>query len=149
MLDGDNVRGGLNRDLGFGPDDRRENIRRIAEVARLMNDAGLVVITAFISPYRADRTMARDIIGTERFVEIYVEAPLDVCERRDPKGMYRKARRGEIPDFTGISAPYETPEAPAATVETEDRSVEQCAAALFQMVITRVIIADANDGRSG
>ncbi len=148
LLDGDNVRSGLNRDLGFGPDDRRENIRRIAEVARLMNDAGLVVITAFISPYRADRTMAREIIATERFVEIYVEAPLEVCERRDPKGLYRKARRGEIPDFTGISAPYEAPEAPAATVETENRSVEQCAAALFQLVVTRVA-ADASTRRPG
>jgi bifunctional enzyme CysN/CysC len=138
LLDGDNVRGGLNRDLGFGPDDRRENIRRIAEVARLMNDAGLVVIAAFISPYRADRTMARDIIGAERFLEIYVDATLAVCERRDPKGLYRKARRGEILDFTGISAPYEAPDAPAATVDTANRSIEQCAAALFEMVISRV-----------
>jgi adenylyl-sulfate kinase len=137
VLDGDNVRLGLNRDLGFGRDDRRENIRRIAEVARLMNDAGLVVITAFISPYHADRTMARDIIGRERFLEIHVDAPLEVCERRDPKGLYRMARRGEIRDFTGISAPYEMPEAPAATVDTASRSAEQCAAALFETVMSR------------
>lgn len=143
VLDGDIVRAGLNRDLGFGRDDRRENIRRVAEVARLMNDAGVVVISAFISPYRADRSMARDIIGAERFVEVYVEAPLDVCERRDPKGLYRKARRGEIPDFTGITAPYEAPEAPAATVDTANRSVEQCAAALFQMVIARLTADDS------
>jgi adenylyl-sulfate kinase len=137
VLDGDNLRGGLNRDLGFARDDRRENIRRIAEVARLMNEAGLIVITACISPYRADRTAASDIIGIDRFIEIYVDAPLEVCERRDPKGLYRRARRGEIPDFTGISAPYETPEAPAATVNTVNRTVEQCAATLFQVVTSR------------
>ena len=138
VLDGDSVRAGLNRDLGFGRDDRRENIRRIAEVARLMNDAGVLVITAFISPYRADRTMARDIIGAERFVEIYVDAALEVCERRDPKGLYRKARRGEIPDFTGIAAPYEAPEAPAAIVDTANCGIEQCAGTLFQVVVSRV-----------
>jgi len=145
VLDGDNVRLGLNRDLGFGRDDRRENIRRIAEVARLMNDAGLVVITAFISPYRADRTLAGGIIGVERFIEIYVEAPLEVCERRDPKGMYRKARRGEIPGFTGISAPYEAPEAPAGSVDTVNRGVDECVAALLRMVMSRAAIG-SNSG---
>ena len=138
MLDGDNVRLGLSRDLGFGPDDRSENIRRIAEVARLMNDAGLIVVTAFISPYRADRAMARKIIGEERFFEVYVDAPLEVCERRDPKGLYRKARSGEIPEFTGVSAPYEAPASPALVVNTAARSIDQCRAELFQILISRV-----------
>ena len=105
VLDGDNVRHGLNRDLGFSPEDRRENIRRVAEVARLMNDAGLIVITAFISPYREDRRMARDIIGGERFLEVYLNTPLAVCEARDPKGLYKRARQGGVAEFTGINAP--------------------------------------------
>jgi bifunctional enzyme CysN/CysC len=126
MLDGDNVRAGLNRDLGFGPDDRRENIRRVAEVARLMNDAGLIVITAFISPYRADREMAREIIGAERFVEVFLDASLEVCEGRDPKGLYKKARRGEIPDFTGVSAPYEAPQMPQISLPTGKETAAAC-----------------------
>jgi bifunctional enzyme CysN/CysC len=112
VLDGDNMRHGLNRDLGFSPEDRTENIRRVAEVARLMNDAGLIVLTSFISPYAADRHNARLIIGPERFMETYVEAPQAECERRDPKGLYAKARAGLIPEFTGVSAPYEAPAAP-------------------------------------
>jgi bifunctional enzyme CysN/CysC len=138
MLDGDNVRSGLNRDLGFGPDDRTENIRRIAEVARLMNDAGLIAITAFISPYQEDRNMARNIIGEERFVEVYLDASLEACEQRDPKGLYRKARAGEIPEFTGISAPYEPPEAPSLRLDTAGRSVEQCTAQLLADVLDRI-----------
>lgn len=110
VLDGDNVRHGLNCDLGFAPEDRGENIRRVAEVAKLFCDAGLIVITAFISPYREDRAQARAILGAERFVEVFVDAALEVCEARDPKGLYRKARAGEIPQFTGVSAPYEAPE---------------------------------------
>jgi bifunctional enzyme CysN/CysC len=137
MLDGDNVRAGINRDLGFGPDDRRENIRRIAEVARLMNDAGLLVVTAFISPYRADRDMARGIIGTETFLEVFVDSPLGVCEARDPKGLYRKARKGEIPEFTGISAPYEAPESPALKVDTAACSVDACVGAVMDLIRTR------------
>jgi bifunctional enzyme CysN/CysC len=137
MLDGDNVRAGINRDLGFGPDDRRENIRRIAEVAKLMNDAGLIAVTAFISPYRADRDMARAIIGEERFVEVFVDAPLAVCEQRDPKGLYRKARKGEIPEFTGISAPYEPPAAPAISVDTAGRPIRQCVDDLLALVLQR------------
>jgi bifunctional enzyme CysN/CysC len=112
VLDGDNMRHGLNRDLGFAPEDRAENIRRVAEVARLMNDAGLIVITSFISPYAADRSNARQIIGSERFIETYVDVPVEECERRDPKGLYAKARAGLIPDFTGVSAPYEPPQTP-------------------------------------
>jgi bifunctional enzyme CysN/CysC len=137
MLDGDNIRAGINRDLGFGPDDRRENIRRIAEVAKLMNDAGLITVTAFISPYRADRDMARAIIGAERFIEVYVDAPLEVCEGRDPKGLYRKARKGEIPEFTGITAPYEPPEAPALAVDTATRSLADCVDHLLTLLLSR------------
>jgi adenylylsulfate kinase len=135
MLDGDNIRAGINRDLGFGAEDRRENIRRIAEVARLMNDAGLVTVTAFISPYRADRDMARQIIGPERFIEVYVAAPIEVCEKRDPKGLYAKARKGEIPEFTGISAPYEAPEKPDVVVDTAKDPVAECVRQLLDAVI--------------
>lgn len=117
LLDGDNIRFGLNRDLGFSPLDRKENIRRIAEVARLMNEAGVIVITAFISPYRADRRQAREIIRAENFVEVFVDTPLEICEQRDPKGLYKKARAGEISQFTGIDAPYEAPESPDIHME--------------------------------
>jgi bifunctional enzyme CysN/CysC len=124
VLDGDNVRHGLNRDLGFSPEDRAENIRRIAEVAKLFNEAGLIVITSFISPYRQDRALAREIIGADRFIETLVDAPLEECERRDPKGLYKKARAGQLPDFTGISAPYEAPEEPDLRLETAEASVD-------------------------
>lgn len=126
VLDGDNVRHGLNGDLDFSPQDRKENIRRIAEVARLFNDAGMTVITAFISPYQQDRAMARDIIGVDHFLEVHLATSLAVCEQRDPKGLYRKARQGEIADFTGISAPYEAPEHPALTIDAGRLSVAQC-----------------------
>lgn len=118
VLDGDNVRHGLNRNLGFSPEDRSENIRRIAEVARLMNDAGLIVLTAFISPFRADREMARGIIGVERFREVHVSTSLAVCEARDPKGLYGKARAGAVAEFTGVSSPYEAPENPQLSLDT-------------------------------
>jgi adenylyl-sulfate kinase len=121
VLDGDNLRHGLNANLGFAPEDRAENIRRVSEVAKLMADAGTVVITSFISPYRADRARARSIAlqaGAE-FVEIFVDAPLAVCEERDPKGLYQKARAGELKGFTGIDAPYEPPEDPEITVRTD------------------------------
>src|SRR3546814_386164 len=120
VLDGDNVRRGLNADLGFSPEDRAENIRRVGEAAALFADAGLVVVTAFISPYRADRDRARAAAG-DAFHEVYVKADLETCEARDPKGLYRRARAGEIPDFTGISAPYESPESPELIVDTRDR----------------------------
>jgi adenylylsulfate kinase len=110
VLDGDNIRHGLNNDLGFSPEDRNENIRRIGEVAKLFVDAGTIVMTAFISPYRQDRDRVRDILQPGDFIEIYVEADLETCEERDPKGLYKKARAGEIKEFTGISAPYEEPE---------------------------------------
>jgi bifunctional enzyme CysN/CysC len=125
VLDGDNVRRGLNSNLGFSPDDRAENIRRVGELAALFADAGFVCITAFISPYRADRDRARRAAG-EAFREIYIEADLATCERRDPKGLYRKARAGEIPDFTGVSAPYEPPQSPELAVDTANRSIEDC-----------------------
>ncbi|OQC12227.1 MAG: Bifunctional enzyme CysN/CysC [Lentisphaerae bacterium ADurb.Bin082] len=137
VLDGDNIRHGLNRDLGFTAEDRKENIRRIAEVAKLMNDAGLIVITAFISPYREDRQSARDIIGHERFLEAYLNTPLDVCEERDPKGLYRRARKGEITSFTGVSpdAPYEPPAAPDIMLDTTTADAEQCARILLAAVL--------------
>ena len=131
LLDGDNVRMGLNRNLGFEPEDRIENIRRIAEVAKMMNDAGLIVLTAFISPYASDRRNARRIIGNENFIEIYVNTPLDVCEKRDVKGLYRKARENQIPNFTGISSPYEVPEQPELVVSTDTHSIDECADAIL------------------
>lgn len=124
VLDGDNVRHGLNRDLGFSPEDRSENIRRVAEVAKLLNEAGLIVITSFISPFEADRRSAREVIGDEQFIEVFVDAPIEVCEQRDPKGLYAKARAGEIPEFTGVSSPYERPERPEITVATGQLSVD-------------------------
>jgi len=127
-LDGDNVRHGLNADLGFSPAHRRENVRRIAEVAKLFNEAGLIVITAFISPYRDDRDAAKRIIGEPRFLEVFLDAPLEVCEVRDPKGLYRKARAGEVSGFTGISAPYERPEHPDMVLRTDLLDASQAAA---------------------
>ena len=125
VLDGDNVRHGLNRDLGFSADDRSENIRRVAEVAKLLNDAGLIVITSFISPFRADRAGAKETIGADRFAEVFVDAPIGVCEERDSKSLYAKARAGEIAEFTGVSSPYEAPESPAVAIQTGQVSVEE------------------------
>ncbi len=127
LLDGDNVRHGLNRDLGFTDEDRVENVRRVAEVAKLMVDAGLIVITAFISPFRAERALARGLVGTDEFVEVHVDTPLDVAESRDVKGLYKKARRGELRNFTGISSPYEVPENPELRVNTADCSADEAA----------------------
>jgi adenylylsulfate kinase len=122
VLDGDNIRHGLNKDLGFSPEDRNENIRRIGEVAKLFTTAGVINVTAFISPYRADRDQARKIMGDGEFIEVYVDCPVEVCEQRDPKGHYKKARAGEIPEFTGISAPYEAPLKPELVVHTDRES---------------------------
>ena len=127
ILDGDNIRHGLNNDLGFSDADRVENIRRVVEVSRLMLDAGIFVISSFISPFIADRKMARDLVTDEDFIEIFVNTPLEVAESRDPKGLYKKARIGEIPNFTGISSPYEMPISPDITLETEINSVKECA----------------------
>lgn len=134
VLDGDNVRHGLNNNLGFSTEDRAENIRRVAEVAKLMNDAGLIVITAFISPFRADRDNARAIIGNGVFQEIFVDAGLDACEERDPKGLYKKARAGQIPEFTGISSPYEAPLNPELVVATATQSKTASLTALVNFV---------------
>ena len=130
VLDGDNVRHGLCADLGFSDADRTENIRRIGHVADLMADTGAIVLTAFISPFRADRQQVRDVVGDDDFLEVYVDAPLAVCESRDPKGLYKKARTGEIPEFTGISSPYEPPQSPAVHLKTGDLSLDECAAAV-------------------
>jgi bifunctional enzyme CysN/CysC len=140
VLDGDNVRHGLTRDLGFSGDDRTENIRRVAEVARLMNEAGVIVVTAFISPYRQDRAGARAIIGDDSFLEVHVDAPLAVCEERDPKGLYRKARAGEIPQFTGITDPYEAPEAPQVRLETAVMTAGQSAAQIIEVLRERLVL---------
>ena len=128
LLDGDNVRHGLCGDLGFSADDRHENLRRIAEVAKLMADTGLVVLTAFVSPYRSDRDRARAIVGPERFAEIYVDAPIEVCATRDVKGLYAKAQAGLITDFTGVNSPYEAPLAPELTVASGSEPLTQSAA---------------------
>ncbi|MGD8607611.1 MAG: adenylyl-sulfate kinase [Myxococcales bacterium] len=127
VLDGDNIRHGLNRDLGFSPEDRVENIRRIGEVARLFADAGAVVLSAFISPYRQDRDRIRELMPSGQFVEVFVDTPLEICEARDPKGLYRKARAGEISGFTGIDAPYEAPERPEVHLRTEGLGVDESA----------------------
>ena len=138
VLDGDNVRHGLCGDLGFSNEDRVENIRRISEVAKLFVEAGEIVLTAFISPFRADRAKARNLVGAD-FFEIYCQCPLGVCEERDVKGLYRRARAGEIKEFTGISSPYEEPEQPELIVETSGRSVEDCVEQILNYLIQRGI----------
>ena len=142
VLDGDNVRKGLNADLGFSPEDRAENIRRVGEVAALMADAGLVCITAFISPYRSDRRRARDAAG-EAFHEIYVKANLDTCEKRDPKGLYKKARKGEIKDFTGVSAPYEEPDGCELIVDTQNFDIDECVESVVEYILKTVRVGAA------
>jgi adenylylsulfate kinase len=131
VLDGDNVRHGLNKDLGFSPEDRTENIRRIGEVAKLFTDAGIFALTAFISPYRADRDQVRAIMSDGDFVEVHVDCALAVCEERDPKGLYKKARAGQIPEFTGISAPYEAPEKPEIGLQSDRMNVDECVGAVL------------------
>lgn len=138
LLDGDAVRTGLSNDLGFSPEDRKENIRRVAEVNRLMNDAGLITVNAFISPYRADRQVVRNLIPDGSFSEIYIKADSSVCQVRDVKGLYKKAQRGEVKDFTGISSPYEPPLAPELIVATDHQTVEQSLELLWQYVLTVV-----------
>lgn len=125
-LDGDNIRNGINNDLGFTPEDRKENLRRIAEVAKLFVDAGIITLAAFISPTHKDRMGIKNIIGKEKFYEIYIDTPLEICEQRDPKGLYKKARLGEIKNFTGIDAPYEPPENPDLHIKTADTPLESC-----------------------
>jgi len=139
ILDGDNIRHGLNKNLGFSPADRTENIRRIGEVAKLFTDGGIVALTAFISPYRADRDQVRALMP-EDFVEVYVDCPLEVCEQRDVKGLYQKARAGKIPEFTGISAPYEAPLSPEVTIKTNAQSVEDSARQILAYLESRGVL---------
>jgi bifunctional enzyme CysN/CysC len=132
VLDGDNVRHGLNADLGFTAADRVENIRRVAEVSALMVEAGLIVLVSFISPFRAERELARSVVGPDEFCEVFVDAPIAVAEQRDPKGLYAKARRGELANFTGIDSPYEAPTDPDLRLDTTALSAEQAAAAVIE-----------------
>jgi bifunctional enzyme CysN/CysC len=141
LLDGDNVRHGLTKDLGFTPADRVENIRRVGEVARLMVDAGLIVIASFISPYRSERRTVRSLVEPGEFFEVFVDAPLEVAEARDPKGLYRKARRGELVNFTGVDAPYEAPEAPELHLETDRLTPEESVDRLVDALVTAGVLA--------
>lgn len=146
VLDGDNVRHGLNNDLGFSPEDRDENIRRVGEVAALMARAGLVTVVTFISPYRDARNRARQAAGELPFFEVSVEAPFEECARRDPKGLYAKARAGQIKNFTGVDAPYEAPEQPELVLQTASQSVEECVEALVRMLTAAGAINLEKDG---
>ncbi|MEH7399578.1 MULTISPECIES: adenylyl-sulfate kinase [Bacillaceae] len=134
VLDGDNIRHGLNKDLGFTDFDRTENIRRIGEVAKLFVDNGQIVLTAFISPFIADRNIVRSLVEQDEFIEVYVECPVETCESRDPKGLYKKAKNGEIQNFTGISSPYEAPINPEITLNTDKQSVQECVETILQFL---------------
>jgi len=140
LLDGDNVRQGLNSDLGFSDEARVENIRRIGETAKLFVDAGLIVMTAFISPFRTERELARNLVEDDEFIEVHVSASLDVCEERDPKGLYKKARAGEIPNFTGIDSAYEAPENPSVLIDTGNNDVATCAEQLIDYLVKKGVI---------
>lgn len=140
VLDGDNIRHRLNKDLGFSPEDRKENIRRIGEVANLFADAGMIVLTAFISPYREDRDQARALNEQGRFFEVFCKCTLEECEQRDPKGLWVRARKGELKEFTGVSAPYEEPQAPLIIVETDKHSLEECAEQIMRCLEEHDII---------
>lgn len=140
VLDGDNVRHGVNANLGFSREDRRENLRRIAEVSKLMVDAGLVVLAAFISPYREDRKFVQQTVGEDHFFEIYVKCPIEVCEKRDPKGQYKKARAGIIKNYTGVSAPYEEPETPDLVIDTEAQDVGGSVQSVLELLDRRKFI---------
>lgn len=140
VLDGDNIRHGLNSDLNFGKEDRRENIRRIGEVAKLFVDSGQIISSAFISPFREDRDLVRQMFEDGEFIEIYLNCPLHVCEHRDPKGLYRKARNGEIPDFTGISSPYEPPANPEIIIETDQFTIEHSVEIILDYLRTKKIL---------
>lgn len=140
VLDGDNIRHGLNKNLGFSPEDREENIRRISEVGNLFADAALITTTAFISPYRKDRDAARQLLGDGRFVEVYVKASVDICEKRDPKGLYKKAKNGEIKEFTGVSAPYEEPLKPEIVLDADTMTIEEEVQAVLDYLREQQII---------
>ena len=144
VLDGDNIRHGLNKNLGFSPEDREENIRRIGEVSKLFADAGLLTMTAFISPYRKDRDLARRLLKDEEFIEVYTTVPLEIAEQRDPKGLYKKARAGEIKEFTGISAPYEEPLNPELTIDTSKLDLEQSRDRIIQYLEKKGILKNSS-----
>ncbi|MCD6543502.1 MAG: adenylyl-sulfate kinase [Flavobacteriaceae bacterium] len=137
-LDGDNIRKGINKDLTFSPENRTENIRRIAEVANLMVDAGLIVLAAFVSPYKKDRNNIENIVGKDNFVEIFVNTSLEECEKRDVKGLYKKARAGEIKDFTGVNAPYEAPETPTIEIITDDKTIEESVDLIYNLIKNKI-----------
>ncbi len=143
MLDGDNVRHGLNRDLGFTDADRVENVRRVGEVAKLFVDAGTLVLCSFISPFRAERQMVRELVEGDEFIEIYVDTPLEVCRQRDPKGLYARAAEGKIKNFTGIDSPYEAPESPEVVVDTANSSAEEAARRVLHELRERGILPEA------
>ena len=143
VFDGDNVRHGLCADLGFSQQDRTENIRRIAHMSKLFLEAGIISLTAFISPFRKDRDLVRNLVGQDSFIEVYCHCPLEVCESRDVKGLYRRARAGEISDFTGISSPYEPPENPALVLETGSAPLDECRDAVIDLLVRRSIIPGA------
>lgn len=139
VLDGDNVRHGLNKDLGFTPEDRKENLRRVAEISKLMVEAGLLIVASFISPYKSDRLSIRNIFPAGEFIEVYLKCDVTVCESRDPKGLYQRARRGEIKEFTGVSAPYEVPEDPELQIETDVLTVDQSVEKIYSYLKTQQI----------
>ena len=139
ILDGDNLRHGLNKDLEFNPHDRSENIRRVAEVSKLMTDAGIVTIVSLISPFRKDRELARKIFGINKFIEIYVETPIEICELRDTKGLYAEARAGRLKNFTGIDSPYEIPNNPEITVNTKDKTIEECVNLIYTKIVQKYL----------
>lgn len=140
VLDGDNIRYGLNNNVDFSPEGRSENIRRIGEVAKLFVDSGTVVLTAFISPFQSDRDRVRALVGPDEFIEVFVDCPIEICEQRDVKGLYKKARAGEIADFTGISSPFEAPEHPELTIHTDQLSLEESVNAITDYILNRILV---------
>lgn len=140
LLDGDNVRHGLNKDLGFSENDRVENIRRIGEISKLFVDAGLIVLTAFISPFKSDRQIAKSLLQNDEFIEIFIDTPLEVCEQRDPKGLYKKVRNGEIKNFTGIDSPYESPESAQIHINADKTSIDECVRIIINYLYTNEYI---------
>lgn len=147
VLDGDNIRHGLNKDLGFSPEDREENIRRIGEVAKLFSDAGFITVTAFISPYHKDRALAREVHDADDFIEAFISCPLDICEQRDPKGLYRRARAGDIPSFTGVSAPYETPWDAELVIETDKMTIDEEIDKIIEYLREKGMLGEQQAGR--
>lgn len=143
ILDGDNIRSGLNSDLAFTEESRKENIRRIGEVSKLFLDAGTITLSAFISPFIDDREMVKKLVGVSNFIEIFVDCPLEICEQRDVKGLYKKARKGEIKNFTGIDSPFETPKDPDVYVNTHEKSIEQCTSDIIQFILPKLEIRNA------